>query len=142
MEEIKKLIREKLEKINDFCINECKSYCCRKGYLVLKKEEVELICEKNKNELLEKGFLKEMLNGKFSLNLDNCFGGCPQLKDFKCSIHQNPRRPQTCKDFPIFILDNKIKISSRCLAKKENKFFEFEKEAKKLGFEIVDNFFD
>lgn len=140
MEEIQKLIDVTLKDIGDFCINECKSFCCRKGYLVLKNEEVDLVIGKYKEELIKRGELKEMSVGKFSLNLNNYLGGCPQLKKLKCEIHEHENRPSTCKNFPIFILGNEIKISPRCTAKRENKFFEFIHEAEKRGYKIVEEF--
>jgi len=141
MQEIQILIETTLKNLSEFCICECKSYCCRKGFLMLNSKEVDLIIGKNKDKFLKENSLKEMLNGKYSFNFENSEGACPQLKNFKCLIHQHEGRPQTCKDFPIFVLGDKIKVSPRCLAKKQNKFFEFEKEAERLGYEIVDEFF-
>lgn len=140
MEEIHKLVNKTLENLSGFCISECHSFCCRKGYLILKSEEVDLIVGDKKEILLGKKDLKEMLNGKFSLKLDNCLGDCPRLKNFKCEIHENIKRPDTCKNFPIFVALKEIKISSRCPAKAENKFFGFVKEAEKLGYKIVKEF--
>ncbi|MCW8966411.1 MAG: YkgJ family cysteine cluster protein [Candidatus Pacearchaeota archaeon] len=141
MEEIQKIVNGTLRNLSDYCINECKSFCCRKGYLILRREEVDLVIGAKEKELVKNDDLKEMLNGKYSLNLDNCFGGCPQLReDFKCMIHENQKRPDTCKNFPIFVVGKEIKISSRCPAKRENKFFCFVKEAERLGYRIVEKF--
>lgn len=140
MEKIQNLVNKTLENLSGFCISECKSFCCRKGYLILNGEELELVVGDKKDILFEKNDLKELLNGKFSLNLNNCFGSCPQLKNFKCEIHDDKKRPDTCKSFPIFIVGKEIKISSRCPAKKENKFFGFVKEAEKIGYKIVEEF--
>jgi len=141
MKEIERLANKSRRAISDYCINECHSYCCRKGYLILSEEIVDLMVGDRKAALIEEGSLNELLDGKFSLNFEKCAGGCPALKDFKCSIHKNSQRSNTCKDFPIFILGKKVKISNRCPAKKDNKFFKFEKEAKELGYEIVDELF-
>lgn len=140
MEDIHNIVEKTLKNLSDYCINDCKSFCCRKGYLILKPEEVGLVVGNTKEELIKNNDLKEMLNGKFSLNLNNCFGGCPQLKNLKCLIHENEKRPDTCKNFPIFIIGKQIKISSRCPAKRENKFFLFEKDTKRLGCKIVEEF--
>jgi Fe-S-cluster containining protein len=140
VEDIQNLVYMALKEISEYCINECHAFCCRKGYLILKPEEVELVVGDKKDILIENGDLKEMNNGKFSLNLGNFFGNCPQLENFKCKIHTNNKRPATCKDFPIFIVGREIKISSRCPAKRENKFFRLVKEAEKNGYKIVENF--
>lgn len=141
MEEVEKIVSEAMKNLSEFCVNECHAYCCRKGYLPLSEEEVTLLCQDKKEELFEKGFLKKEENGKYLLNFDNNFSGCPRLKNFLCSIHNNPLRPKTCKDFPIFILGKEVKISNRCPGKKRNKFFKFEIEIEKLGYKIVDDFF-
>jgi len=141
LEKIKKLVEEIQISMEDFCRQECHAFCCRKGYLMLSRKEVELVVGDKENILIAEGRLKEMINGKYSLSFENSLGGCPQLKDNKCMIHSEVGRSNTCKDFPILILRNKIKISNRCPAKKENKFFKFEKEAIALGYEVVEEFF-
>jgi hypothetical protein len=142
LEKIHKLANEARESISDFCINECHAFCCRDGFIKLKPDEVELYCGDQKDLLIKEGSLKEMWNGKYLFEFKNSCKGCPQLsKDFKCKIHSNSGRSNTCKDFPIFILGKQIKISNRCPAKAEGKFFKFEKEAIAEGFEIVDEFF-
>ena len=140
MEEIQNLVNKTLENLSGYCINECHSFCCRKGYLILSSDELDLIIGDKKNILFEKGELKELLNGKYSLNLGNFFGSCPMLKNFKCDIHGNKKRPGTCKNFPIFIVGKEIKISSRCPAQKENKFYEFVHNVKKMKYRIVEEF--
>jgi Fe-S-cluster containining protein len=142
VEKIFEIADEARENISDFCINECHSYCCRKGYLIVSPDLANLMSGEYKERLILEKTLKELIDGKFSISFENSLGSCPQLKNFKCLIHENPLRPQTCKDFPIFILGKKIKISKRCPAKKANKFFKFEHEARKLGFEFVDDFFN
>lgn len=142
MKKIDKLIEETLKELSYFCVKECKSFCCRNGFLILNQKELDFLCGFKKEKLISEAKIQEKMFGKYLLNLNNSLGGCPQLKNFKCLIHKRPDRPKTCKEFPIFVLDNKIKISSRCLAKSENKFFKFEIEAKKLGFEIVENLLD
>lgn len=141
MEEIKRLANESLTDLSDYCVNECHAYCCRKGYLIISSDEVDLIVNDKKEKLILEGNLRELIDGKFSLSFENSCGGCPSLKDSKCLVHGKERRPKTCKDFPIFILGKKIKISNRCPGKKNNKFFKFIKEAEVLGYEIVEELF-
>ena len=74
-------------------------------------------------------------DGKCTLFLGN---KCPSLtQDLKCSIHDNPDRPQACKDFPVFTLGNKVVLSGRCLAVKQNKFYPFVSEWIKKGNNVV-----
>lgn len=141
MNEIQKLAQNARDSLSEFCINECYAFCCKKGYLPINSEEVKLIVGDKKEFLEKEGSLKEMINGKYFLTLNSSLDSCPQLKNNMCLIHNHEKRPDTCKEFPIFLSGKKIKISSRCPAKKENKFFKFEKEAKELGYEVVENLF-
>lgn len=144
MEEIDKLADEVRNGLSDFCINECKAFCCREGHLIVSDEELDLIAndENKKNLLLKEGSVMEKMFGKNLLNFKNSCGSCPalNLNSLKCRIHSNEKRPRTCRDFPIFIVGKEIKISSRCPAKAEGKFYGFEKKAKELGYNIVQRF--
>ena len=142
MKKIFEIADEARESISDFCINECHSYCCRKGYLIVSSDLANLMSGEYKERLILEKTLRELIDGKFSINFENSLGVCPSLKDSRCLIHDNKERSLTCMDFPIFILGKKIKISNRCPAKKQNKFFKFEHEARQLGFEFVDDFFN
>ena len=142
MEEIHELANKMRESLSEYCANECGCFCCKKGYITLTPEQVELVCGEHKDKLIQNGDLIELWDGKFSMKFQNCLGGCPQLKNMKCLIHDNEKRPATCKDFPIFINGKEIKISSRCPAKADNKFYEFEIQAKKLGYMFVESFFE
>jgi len=61
---------------------------------------------------------------------------CPSLKDFKCIIHKNPKRPLTCRQFPIFIDGNMIKLSPRCLAVKQGLIYPYISQLLKLGMKL------
>ncbi len=141
MEEIERLANESRKVLGKYCIEECHAYCCRKGYLIVSEIEIDLMAGDRRKLLLDENSIRELLDGKFSLSFENSLSGCPALKDSKCLIHGDKERPKTCKDFPIFILGKKIKISNRCPAKKDNKFFKFIKEAELLGYEIVEELF-
>ncbi|NQV08494.1 YkgJ family cysteine cluster protein [Candidatus Woesearchaeota archaeon] len=123
------------ESISDYCINECKALCCRKEHLILSKEEMELTVGKQRKPLENAGFLVEMENNQFVLNLGNP-KACPNLKNYLCTIHKNPNRALTCKEFPVFITGKKVKFSDRCTAVKANKLYPYVHEFKKLGFKI------
>jgi len=120
--------------ISSFCVNDCKAYCCRKGYLVLTKEEMELTLQNKQEEYLKDKCLKELVDGKFSLYLNP--KSCPSLKDNKCLIHKNLKRSQTCKTFPIRVDNNTIYISKRCLASRTNLFYPFIEELIQLGCKL------
>ena len=124
--------------ISDFCMIECSAYCCRKGYLLLSEDELNLLTSNKRFDLEKNGFIKIQKEGLFSLNLGNNLGSCPQLKDSKCMIHTNSLRPSICVKFPIFI-DEKTKtvhLSSRCLAVRENKLYPFVHKFIELGFRV------
>ncbi len=125
--------------ISDFCINECKAYCCKKGYIMVRRHQLNQIATKQKEEILEKeGKIKEFpFSGKFQIDFANSLGGCPALKDNKCTIHKNPERPRVCHEFPIFVHLDKIKISGKCPAYQNNKLYPFIKKLTELGHEII-----
>lgn len=128
------LAEEARKSISNFCIEDCKAYCCRKGYLIIKAEKVPIVTKNNQEELIKQGSLKKINDRKYSLNLSN---SCPSLKeDHKCSIHENKDRPLACRNFPIFINKDTVKFSPRCLAVKENKFYGYEAEFLKLGYNV------
>lgn len=142
MEKIEELADEVRNGLSYFCINECKAFCCRDGNLIVNNDELDLISgnEHTKKKLISESSIEMKMFGKNLLTFKNSCDGCPALRENKCLIHKNILRPKTCKDFPIFIVGNEIKISSRCPAKSEGKFFEFEKKALGLGYIIVDKF--
>ena len=130
MEDQTRLLNKARKSISNFCINECKSYCCRKGYLIVNKKQLNKITHKNK----EPAEVKQIQEDKFSLNLNKT---CPSLKENKCTIYKSKNRPGICHEFPIKQYDNKILLSSRCLAVKSNLFFPFTKKLKLKGYEII-----
>ncbi len=140
VEEAQRVADKARKSISDFCRNECKSYCCRKGFIRIRQDQIDLIATpEEKEKLNSESKLKELkFSGKFLLDFSNSLGGCPALSGTDCSIHKNPNRPKVCQDFPIFIEGNKIKISPRCFAQQENKFYPFIKEFEKLGFEVTE----
>lgn len=139
--DIQKLVSEARNSISDYCMFECHAYCCRKGYLLLDEDELNLLTQDKRLDLEKNNFIKPQENNKFSLNLGNNFGSCPRLVDSKCTIHKDPNRPSTCEKFPIFLdEDNKIiRLSPRCFAVKENKLYPYVHEFLKLGFTINEN---
>jgi Fe-S-cluster containining protein len=134
---IELLVDEARNSINTFCYEECNAYCCKKGYLILSKEETKLMINKNKRQLLKEKSLYKMKDNRYAFNLDNKFGFCPRLIDNKCSIHKHPNRSSTCKKFPIFIIDKTIKVSTRCPAVKQGKLYPYIHKFIKMGYKIL-----
>jgi len=132
-EKIAKIARKSIGK---FCVEECKAYCCRKGYLILNENQVDLVMQNRKDEL--KLMLKPLQNGTFSMYMGGTIQSCPSLaEDYMCRIHLNKNRPNTCKEFPMFLSGNKIILSPRCLAVREGKFFPYIKKLQKLGYSLI-----
>ena len=52
------------KEIGKYCYEECKAYCCRKGYLILKPSQVDTVTQNRRTELEEKGILKKLTEGK------------------------------------------------------------------------------
>ncbi len=124
--------------IGTFCSEECQAYCCRKGYLVMKPDQVNVVTHGNNKVLETEGLLKELPTGNFSLHMSKREQGCTSLdNNNKCNIYNNTKRPKTCHDFPIFIRKKQIFFSPRCLAVKQRKFYIYEKEFLNLGYTIV-----
>jgi len=128
-------IAEKARKsISRFCMEECRSYCCRKGYLNLDARNVDIVTQGRKKELEEKKILSKIDDANHSLYLGDV--PCPSLKDYKCDIHKNNKRPIACKHFPLFIEGDTIKLSSRCLAVKQGLFYPYIHSLLKLGYKL------
>ena len=130
------IAKQARKSIGRFCIEECKAYCCRKGYLILKPGQLDLVTQGNKAILAH--ILKQLSNGDYSMYMGSPGLPCPSLNsDFTCKIHKKRNRPQACKDFPLFIKGNLIILSSRCLAVKQNLFYPFIRRLQLLGYKLV-----
>lgn len=139
LQKAEQIIDKARKSISEFCINECNAYCCKKGYIMVRENQLNTIATKEEQELLKnEGKLKEFeFAGKFQINFDNSLGGCPALKENKCTVHENPLRPRICHEFPIFVQGDEIKISPKCPANQKNMFFPYERELIELGFKII-----
>ena len=105
-------------------------FCCRKGFLVVTKDELD--------EMANVGFcdLKRLPSGDYSVYLGE--RGCPCLNDFKCLIHKSPNRPKVCGKFPIFIEGDTVRVSGRCLAVREGLLYPYIAKLKSLGYKIYE----
>lgn len=131
------LIAKKARKsISSYCYEECKSYCCRKGYLVMTQRQADLVTSGKTQEFLEKEKLKKLTNKMYSLDMEKEGMPCPALIDYKCTIHNKRNRPKACKEFPIFIEGNKIRLSARCPAVREGKLYPFVHKLVSTGYKL------
>ena len=137
--DVEKIAKKARKSISKFCSEECRSYCCRKGYLVLTSSQADLVTQKKKKDYEDKKLLKGIKEGRYSLYIGNKDFPCPSLKDFKCLIHRNRNRPDACKQFPIFVHGNTIKLSSRCPAVIGNLFYPYIKKFIAAGCKIVES---
>ena len=117
----KDIINQAFLEIRDYCSEECKAYCCRKGYLPLNQEEAKQF----------KGELRKLKDGTYNFFFKRY---CPHLKEFKCTNYKN--RPRACRSFPVYIKDKQIIFSSKCLAVKENLFYPCIKQLISLGYDV------
>ncbi len=124
--------------IGKFCFEECKAYCCRKGYLVLTETELKATAGKRLKEMDENGGVKKLDNGRFSLYIGDSRVGCPSLKDNKCVIHTSRNRSMICRNFPITLDGKKIFLSQRCLAVRMGMLFPYIKKLTMMGYTVED----
>lgn len=116
--------------ISNYCLTECNGYCCRKGYIMLTQEEVMLLTTMDK--------VKRIDDKLFSLNLN---GGCPKFLNNMCSVHNDALRSKTCRDFPIFVNEEKkeIILSPRCYAVLNNVLYGYIRKFMQMGYKIDGN---
>ena len=134
--DVNRIANRARKSISTFCIEECKAYCCRKGHLVVKENEINKVTQDRKNELIAEGKLKPIIGGKYSLYIGDEDNACPSLKGNKCLIHKSRLRPKTCGDFPIYIVDKTVMISGSCTAARAGMFYPYIKKFMKLGYKV------
>jgi Fe-S-cluster containining protein len=124
--------------ISRFCIEECRSYCCRKGYLVVLKKQLSRLM--GGREALYMEVLKPISGESYSLFLGRPDRPCPSLgTDFRCTIHKSRLRPQACRQFPLFIRGNVVLTSPRCLAVRLGMLYPYLAQLRNLGYRIRRN---
>lgn len=120
--------------ISTFCMEECNAYCCRKGFLVMSEKEFNKVSGDKKEVVNALGRTTKLKNGTISMNLE---GGCPSLKDNKCTIHKSSLRPKTCGDFPIYLKDKVAFFSPRCTAVKAGRLYPFMRALTQEGYKVT-----
>jgi len=133
---IDELLEEARYSMSDFCMQVCRGMCCRRGFLPLTSQEVNIVVP-NKQELIKSKVLRPSNDGRFLLALG--VFGCPQLqKDSKCRIWNNPNRPACCGEFPVFERSESILFSNRCRAVVEGHLDTYKQKFKELGYKILE----
>lgn len=84
------------ERLSDICTKQCRAYCCREGYLLLREEEkpkfIEMARERGKEVVFEE-------DNEFRLDFAKQGGRCPLLGEhYQCLQYDN--RPVACQNFP------------------------------------------
>lgn len=95
---------------------------------MLSTKETELVLNGKEEAMIKTGYLKKTpgKNSFFLGNPDSC--SSLDKKNFFCKIYDNKLRPETCRYFPVFIENNEVIFSERCLAVKQGRMYPFEKE--------------
>ncbi len=122
---IPELIDEARDSIGEYCMNTCKAKCCKRGKLAVNDEQAKFII-KNKKIKIEK---------KLGLTIINLDDVCPALKDNKCGVYE--KRPQSCRDYPLFLNNNMIFADAKCEAVQKGMFYEFLKKIEKEGVKVI-----
>ncbi len=131
------ILRKARQSISSFCYEECNAFCCRKCYLILKPSQVDEVTQGRKTEMMKDGLLTEMKDGRYSMYMGAADLPCPSLKENKCSIHTSRKRPKTCRDFPIFVKDDMVLLSPRCLAVRMGLLYPYVKRLMMLGYRVI-----
>ena len=132
-----KIINEARNSLGPFCIEKCKSLCCKKGSLILFNNfEIIMIAGEKIEEYTKKRILSMTPSGNFLYDLERA--PCRHLgKDFYCKIWKEENRPRVCQDFPLFVKDNYVITGDLCPAIKEGILDVYLEKLKKLGLKIL-----
>jgi Fe-S-cluster containining protein len=124
--------------ISDYCINNCKAKCCKRGKLVLFNEkEVNAIVGEHKQKYIEQNILT--VNPKTSnYHYDLEKKSCKNLTTKNlCSIHNLNSKPRICRDYPLFILGKYVIVAQDCQAAQNNLLDKHVLEIVKLGYKKI-----
>lgn len=125
------LVEKARYSFGDYCSEECNNYCCRVGFLSLNKDSLNLM----KPFIKDEESIAKNEDGLYSLKLKPT---CPCLIDSRCAIHSEEKRSAPCKEFPVFLYEDKklITVSSKCPAVKDNKLYEYIHLFKQAGYKV------
>jgi len=134
------MINNAMSLVQESCIVKCNGLCCRSGVTDIKSEEVDLVCNGRRKELEENGGLVRLDSGDYRLILKN--RQCPSLIFEKgkayCKIHNNARKPLMCKDYPLFVDNEKkvVTIFTNCPVVLSGRLNLFLEKIKESGYEV------
>jgi len=138
---VDRILKNARNSISNYCINECKAKCCRKGSLLVqsKEELFSLIDEDDFQNLFEKQVItKSTNNDNWHVFNHESVGGCPKLDENNlCMIYENKDKPKICSDFPLFKVKNFILMADFCPVSKTNLLDDYFKELENFGFKII-----
>lgn len=124
--------------ISDYCINICKSKCCKREKLVLFNDlEVNAIVGSKKDEYLSKKVLeKNEVTQNYYYDLEK--KPCRNLtNDNLCLIHKDKNKPTICDDYPIFLTNRAVILAPDCDAAINGLLDNYICEIKKLGYKKI-----
>jgi Fe-S-cluster containining protein len=123
--EIQRILKEARESLSDYCINVCKAFCCRTGYIKTREEKARFIAGERFEKMFKMKKIEKSKDGSYVIHLRE--GGCPRLdkKTCFCTIHTHELKPITCEIFPINVKGDYFFISQRCPAIRESKLYLF-----------------
>lgn len=121
--------------LGSYCINTCKAQCCKRGYLLVKQDELDSLTDKKEEEYRKDEIVKDF-GEKFLFKLDG--KGCPKLSsDNLCTIHKNPNRPVLCNDYPLFLTRKYAVVASDCPGANEGLLNDYLKDLEGKGYKII-----
>ena len=139
-QQLEGILEQARASISDFCQTECDDSCCNRNYLKIKDPEVIKLMY-NISDI--DGFedpLDRLVSKEFFLD-DNHFvlylTPCPQLDNNQCQIYDNSKRPQVCKDYPIFKTKSEIIFAKSCPAVNLGVLKNYEEAIQNLGYTIA-----
>ena len=136
---VQEIAQKARKSISSFCIEECKAYCCRKGYLNITHKELKSMITSYEIKHLPSNIVMKNSNS-YTVYLGDALNPCPGLNlDHTCKIHRKNTRPIGCKNFPIFINEEKklLFVSSRCPAIKMGMIFQHTRKIVSIGYKLI-----
>ncbi|MBD3318488.1 hypothetical protein GF342_01110 [Candidatus Woesearchaeota archaeon] len=129
MDDAHRIAQAARKSLSLFCSEECRAYCCRRGYLVVPKQQALVLLSLVKDENRVK-HLPDSVSFKLK-------GDCPALVNFSCSVYD--LRPQVCRDFPLFLHGTTVMVSGYCTAVAQGKLYPFIAQILRLGYTLAPN---
>ncbi|MFT4310725.1 MAG: YkgJ family cysteine cluster protein [Candidatus Woesearchaeota archaeon] len=114
--------------LGPYCMSICQAKCCKFGQLVMNRHEAVPFLQK----CTDKSKLTVHQNGTHYFNLAPA---CHNLQDSKCSIYT--QRPQTCRDYPIYVRGNTVILASSCEGFQIGLLDDYKKECEALGARVL-----